>query len=1571
MEGAIKVKKIFGIIALCTLWLGFKGVFDEKTLEFSSYEEIKIESLSVSTISDSDFNVAAYPYFTFTIINSDEKKVSVKHDTDDSSHSHGEIIVIPSTVTHNDVVYTVTEIAKDGFMGCDVIEEVTIPHTVTTINGSAFNSTTKLKTVTILKQDGRSNLTTIGSLAFSNTAIEEIDLSNTNLTTLGTNVFSKCLSLKSVVITNTNLTNIPAIFSGCTNLENIDFTNNSSLTSIETEIFNGYTKLHTVKLSSSILEIPSGAFGGCTSLTGITIPSSVTTIDSNAFSESGLTNIEIPSSVKQINNSAFKSCASLEVITFNKGLESISTSAFEECNKLTDIFLPNTLKSIGGSAFYNCNLDVLSIPESVTSIGGSAFATYNTNTLKVIYLNSTNIDNISTSAFWTTTSDYSSVTELCPIIVPASSYDSYVEKFSDISVYFTYEFGVKVNYQSGDISSDREFDEIIRLHDRPFNYIKNDTTQRWSVSSSFTIYSVLPTNEELSKEISSNYSDEPYTYKFDKYLLGNDVLSPTSIVTSSSVITAVFEAFFTVTFNYDMYEITGVSSLWDFDTNTNVVIPNYFDDGINGEHAVAVVTSNAFSGKTFKDLVIGNNVTLIESNAFDNCLIQGNVTLNNAQINAFAFEKTKFSNEVAIPERIVTITSNSFNGATFEKGIVFPSTLEKIEESAFENAIFNVVVEIPEGVLFIGNSAFASTSVTYFYLNDNSNYGSDVFKDAEGIIIASDKVTYEFAVNYINNDSFTYMIEITLDYDGGLANGKYTEVLHRLKGHEINYIMSKDLTWSTNEDFELSIPTKYGYIFVEWFVQNDNTQTEISLKNDQVTTSSIYNDDTKIIAIYNILELDSTVGEGFIEGVLESNSGFDIDVSLSISVANKESAIELINNGVDVYNVYSISLLKNGALYTPIGETFTVKIVLPEDMNKITEYTVYMIIDGEFVEIEATFVRGYITFTTDTLGDFVLKNEPIVAGTVLPDGSTFVKNSILRAILIMAVVNILLAIVIINLQRKKQKNIVAYSSIIPLLVLNSFFNQENIAYSILLALIVAAICQTAYIIYLILTRNSNLYVNQHVETVVTETVIPASEPVVTMENLEDLLEKSKEVFEKFADEDIMLEEYVEEDIEVFIDDEPIREMMNLDNLDDDTGEEREDDDSDDSDEEEEVRTRMSSTGQLIVIKFKKSFTARLNLTDDINKDFHTAVKNKLLSYKKINSRTSWHHEAYNFGRNQAAKMNVRGRTLFLYLPLVPADYEESKYSFKDCGHIKKYELLPFRVKIKSKRGLKYAFELIETVMANFETTERKKFEPVNYYQKNRGFEKLLKEGLIKELISSETYTEITETTEKIKTTKSNTDVIDVKENENDNNDGVLNSIDTKPVDENVVLKPLTDEDVAPEVTDDILSSLSNAQKEITDAIVLDEEVSMVDESEIVSNEEVSKEVELVENEPKKTVVETTQTFTTIVSTPTQTVSSTQTITPKTVTTELKPISNVTNTKFEEEDDEDDFDDIILFKPSTTFKVTQSVTEEVKSDESQRIVIQPFRPVDSLPHSEETESEEERRKKSLEDIYKDI
>lgn len=154
-------------------------------------------------------------------------------------------------------------------------------------------------------------------------------------------------------------------------------------------------------------------------------------------------------------------------------------------------------------------------------------------------------------------------------------------------------------------------------------------------------------------------------------------------------------------------------------------------------------------------------------------------------------------------------------------------------------------------------------------------------------------------------------------------------------------------------------------------------------------------------------------------------------------------------------------------------------------------------------------------------------------------------------------------------------------------------------------------------------------------------------------------------------------------------------------------------------------------------KYKKSFEARLILASEETKGFYQEIKDSLVKYKKVKTRVSWTKETVSFGREKIAIINVKGKTLVIYLGLNPNDYAETKYSFVDVSDKAAYQEIPMMLKIKSKRGLKYALELLEVLMNNKNIELAKKpgesMDYVGYYA-TREIEELLAQGYMKKVV---------------------------------------------------------------------------------------------------------------------------------------------------------------------------------------------------------------------------------------------
>ena len=143
---------------------------------------------------------------------------------------------------------------------------------------------------------------------------------------------------------------------------------------------------------------------------------------------------------------------------------------------------------------------------------------------------------------------------------------------------------------------------------------------------------------------------------------------------------------------------------------------------------------------------------------------------------------------------------------------------------------------------------------------------------------------------------------------------------------------------------------------------------------------------------------------------------------------------------------------------------------------------------------------------------------------------------------------------------------------------------------------------------------------------------------------------------------------------------------------------------------------------------KKSFAGKLCQLDKDVKEYYSQVKNALIEYKKVNARLSFNYESFNMGRKAVAKLNVKGKTLVLYLALNPEEVA-AKYYAKNVNDVKKYQDTPTMVKVKSARGAKYAIELIDKLLDGAKKIEN--FEPITYNEPIKSDAQLIKKGLAK------------------------------------------------------------------------------------------------------------------------------------------------------------------------------------------------------------------------------------------------
>ncbi len=224
-------------------------------------------------------------------------------------------VVIPSSVTYNGTTYPVTSIGNSAFRGCSGLTSVSIPSSVTSIEGWAFNDS-GLTSVAI-----SNGLTTIGDYAFHGTQLVSVTIPS-SVTSIGYAPFGYCEHLSSIIVESSN--------------SNYDSRENCNAI-IETETNTLITGCLNTIIPLGVKKIADVAFRRC-QFTTITIPSSVTIIGNYAFNWCGkLVSVSIPYNVTTIGEEAFYGCSSLTSVVIPSSITNIGTGAFGSCGNLTSV----------------------------------------------------------------------------------------------------------------------------------------------------------------------------------------------------------------------------------------------------------------------------------------------------------------------------------------------------------------------------------------------------------------------------------------------------------------------------------------------------------------------------------------------------------------------------------------------------------------------------------------------------------------------------------------------------------------------------------------------------------------------------------------------------------------------------------------------------------------------------------------------------------------------------------------------------------------------------------------------------------------------------------------------------------------------------------------------------------------------------------------------------------------------------------------------------------------------------------------------------------------------------------
>ena len=264
--------------------------------------------------------------------------------------SPGDLLEIPSSVSYNGNVYSVTAIGEGAFWcGYHYVGDLTIPGSVKEIGEEAFRNCWGFT----------------GRLTIPN-----------SVSVIGRNAFAGCIGFTEVFYDAKNCMDTSSSFSECGGILIIG----DDVERIPARIFWNASFTGNLVIPSSVISIGDNAFFHCTGFSGsLVIPDSVTEIGANAFSLcSGFSGyLSIPNSITELKEGVFQGCFGfIGDLVIPDSVTIIGDCAFADCQGFTgNLNIPDSVREIGFAAFADCSgfTSNLIIPNSVTTIGRSAF----------------------------------------------------------------------------------------------------------------------------------------------------------------------------------------------------------------------------------------------------------------------------------------------------------------------------------------------------------------------------------------------------------------------------------------------------------------------------------------------------------------------------------------------------------------------------------------------------------------------------------------------------------------------------------------------------------------------------------------------------------------------------------------------------------------------------------------------------------------------------------------------------------------------------------------------------------------------------------------------------------------------------------------------------------------------------------------------------------------------------------------------------------------------------------------------------------------------------------------------
>ena len=757
-----------------------------------------------------------------------------------------------------------------------------------------------------------------------------------------------------------------------------------------------YSSLESITIPNRVTNIGNDAFASSFALSSITLPDSITRIGSYAFDQTAYFNDtdNWKNGVLYIGKYCVASSYDVETVQISAGTELIADAVFGWRDSLTSITLPDSMTSIGEEAFNCCPfLATVTIPSNVTSIGDMAF--YNCTSLTNFTVASGN-SNYSSENGVLFNKDKTTLVQY-----PAGKSGAYVIPGSVTTI------GENAFYGCTSLTKVTIPNTVTSIEASAF--------ESCSALTSVTIPTGINRIEDYAfawcgslKSVTipnSVISIGGYAFRGCRSLtsitIPNSVTSIGEYAFSGTSITALNLPNGLQTIEYQAFAYTPIESIRIPDSVTEMVYSFYGSDIQNVEMPDKLVSMERdfhntpwYEAQADGSVYLGKMYYAYKGTASDNTQVV--VKDGTLGVSGGAFAEQDLSN-VSLPEGLLEIGNSAFFGCHNLSSVSLPSTLQAIRDNAFEFCSSLTSITIPDRVTQLGNWVFSGCeSMTQATIgNSVQNVDSSTFSDCyvlENILVNPGNSAYCSISGVLFNIDRTELIL----YPTGKTAQTYTVPNGVTSIGDYAFLYCNAITdvilpggvtsigegaFSTCEALKsITIPESVSSIGVDAFWR--------------CTALTIYGVDNSYAEQYATL---NAIPFAVLTQKTDNRNNIVVTETVAGSLPDnsKLETVKLSESGNSVE--YRITLTQNGAAMNP-GAAVVVKIPVPQTMNDQVCRVYCKNENDTYKHMLAVYQDGFISFTTNTLGTYVLTTEILetaALGDVNGDGTIDAADAVM------------------------------------------------------------------------------------------------------------------------------------------------------------------------------------------------------------------------------------------------------------------------------------------------------------------------------------------------------------------------------------------------------------------------------------------------------------------------------------------------------------------------------------------------------------------------------------------------